>query len=61
MVVHSKFLAEYKQSCDELYISYQLDMHRELRESKDRECKVQKIEAEKIRKGGVERDATEQS
>ena len=36
-------------------------MQREVRESKDRECKVQKIEAENIRKRGAERDATEQS
>ena len=36
-------------------------MHREVIESKDRECKVQNIEAEKIRKRGAERDATEQS
>ena len=36
-------------------------MHIEVRESKYRECRVQKIEAEKIRKRGPERDATEQS
>ena len=36
-------------------------MQREVRESKDRECRVWKIEAEKIRKRGEERDATEQS
>ena len=36
-------------------------MHREVRESKNRELKVYKIEAKKIRRRGVERDATEQS
>ena len=36
-------------------------MHSEVRESKDRECRVQKIETEKIRKRGAETDATEQS
>ena len=36
-------------------------MHIEVRESKYREFRVQKIEAEKIRKRGAERDATEQS
>ena len=36
-------------------------MHSEFRESKDKECRVWKVEAEKIRKRGVERDATEQS
>ena len=34
-------------------------MHREFLESEDRECRVGKIKAEKIRKRGVERDATE--
>ena len=34
-------------------------MYRELRESKDRECRVQKIEVEKIRKRGAERDDRE--
>ena len=36
-------------------------MQREVRESKDIECKVWKIEAEKIRKRGAERDAIEWS
>ena len=36
-------------------------MHREVRESKYREFRVQKIEPEKIRKGGAKRDATKQS
>ena len=34
-------------------------MHREVRESEYKECRVWKIEAEKIRKRGAERDATE--
>ena len=36
-------------------------MHTVVRESKDRECRVWKIEAKKTKKRGVERDATEQS
>ena len=36
-------------------------MNREVRDCKYSECRIQKIEAEKIRKRGAERDATEQS
>ena len=36
-------------------------MHREVRESENRECRVWRIEAEKIRKKEAERYATEQS
>ena len=36
-------------------------MHKGVRESENRECRVWKIEAEKIRKRGEERDVTEQS
>ena len=36
-------------------------MHSVVRESKDREFRVQKIEAEKIKKRRAERDAIEQS
>ena len=36
-------------------------MQREVTKSEYRECGVWKIEAEKIRKRGAERDATEQS
>ena len=36
-------------------------MHREVREIKYRECRVQKTEAEKIKKRRAERDSTKQS
>ena len=36
-------------------------MQKQVRESKNRECKVQKSEEEKIKKRRAERDATEQS
>ena len=46
MTVHSKFLVKYKQSCEDLYIQYQFDMHKEVREREN----IEKAEYRSIRK-----------
>ena len=54
--IHFEFPMEYELLWDKLYKSYHIDMHTEVRE-----WKLWRIEAEKIRKGGADRDATKQT